>query len=71
MALDYRNRGKRCRVIGCPRNHNHQFRGVEQGVILAETETGLGQKIMSVEWDGGDFGPLFSEEIEVLNEDRM
>ena len=62
--IDCRRRGERIQMKGYVRTHMHTFDGSEHGQLLGESDNGVGRKIALVLWDGGDFGPVFSDEIE-------
>lgn len=66
--IDYRRRGVRVRAHKGVRAREHWFVGTEEGVIVGESDNGVGRLIVSIEWDGGNFGPLFPEEIDCLEE---
>jgi hypothetical protein len=67
--IDYRRRGNHIQVKHYLQTLTHTFRGGERGVVLGETNRGLGddRRIVSVEWECGvDLGPVFSDEIEAI-----
>ena len=62
--IDYSRRGKRIQIKRPLSTHMHTFNGSEHGQLLSESDNGVGRKLASVLWDSGDFGPVFSDEIE-------